>query len=78
MEIKPEDIKFEEALKRIEEIVKKLENGESSLEEALKLYEEGIYLIKLCEKMLNQARERVEIILKEGEGFKLEPLDESN
>ncbi len=78
MEIKPEDIKFEEALKRIEEIVKKLENGESSLEEALKLYEEGIYLIKLCEKMLNKARERVEIILKEGEGFKLEPLDESN
>ncbi len=78
MEEKTHDFKFEKALKRIEEIVKQLEEGEPALEESLKLYEEGIYLIKLCEEMLNKAKERVEVILKEGEGFKLEPLNEGD
>jgi len=70
-----DDLKFEIALKRIEEIVEKLEK-ETDLEESLKLYEEGMKLIKLCEKMINNAKAKVEIITKTETGFILEPFDE--
>ena len=46
---------FETALKRLEEIVKKLENGELSLDSALELFEEGIKLSRFCHTTLEQA-----------------------
>jgi exodeoxyribonuclease VII small subunit len=57
---------FEEALKRLEEIVRELEKGEIGIEEALKLFEEGTGLSKLCAKKLSNVEKRVEI-LKKGE-----------
>jgi exodeoxyribonuclease VII small subunit len=57
---------FETALKRLEEIVKKLENGELSLDSALELFEEGIKLSRFCHTKLEQAERRVEILLKDG------------
>jgi exodeoxyribonuclease VII small subunit len=78
MENQSKDFKFEEAIKKIEYIVKRLEEEELELEEAIKLYEEGIYLIKLCEEMLKQAKERVEVIIKEEEGFRLESLEKAS
>lgn len=68
---------FEEALKRIEEILKQLENKELDLEEAINLYEEGLKLIHFCEEKLKNARTRIEVILKDKEGFKLENLDKA-
>lgn len=60
--------KFEEALERLEEIVKKMEAGEMTLEESLKAFEEGIRLSRLCVKKLDEADRRVEILLRqEGE-----------
>ncbi|MCE5281893.1 MAG: exodeoxyribonuclease VII small subunit [Deltaproteobacteria bacterium] len=60
--------KFEEALEKLEEIVKRMEGGEMSLEESLKAFEEGIRLSRLCAKRLDEADRRVEILLKqEGE-----------
>jgi exodeoxyribonuclease VII small subunit len=59
---------FETALKRLEEIVKKLENGELSLDSALELFEEGIKLSRFCHTKLEQAERRVEILLKNGSG----------
>jgi exodeoxyribonuclease VII small subunit len=59
---------FENALKRLEEIVKKLENGELSLDSALELFEEGIKLSRLCHTKLEEAEHRVEILLKNGSG----------
>ncbi len=60
--------KFEEALERLEEIVKKMEAGEMTLEESLKAFEEGIRLSRLCAKKLDEADRRVEILLRqEGE-----------
>ena len=56
----------EEALKRLEEIVCELEKGEIGIEEALKLFEEGTGLSKLCAKKLSNVEKRVEI-LKKGE-----------
>ena len=59
---------FETALKRLEEIVKKLENGELSLDSALELFEEGIKLSRFCHTTLEQAERRVEILLKNNSG----------
>ncbi|HET9130529.1 MAG TPA: exodeoxyribonuclease VII small subunit [Terriglobia bacterium] len=59
---------FETALKRLEEIVKKLESGDLSLDTSLELFEEGIQLSRLCHQKLGQAERRVEILLKNNEG----------
>ena len=60
--------KFEEALGRLEDIVKKMEAGDMTLEESLKAFEEGIKLARLCSRRLDEAERRVEILLKqEGE-----------
>jgi len=53
-------IDFEKSLKRLEEIVGELEEGNLSLEKALKIYEEGITLTRSCSKMLKEAKARVE------------------
>src|SRR5262245_56452137 len=59
---------FETALKRLEEIIKKLEGGELSLDAALELFEEGIQLSRFCHTKLGQAERRVEILLKNSAG----------
>ncbi len=60
--------KFEDNLSRLEEIVKKMESGDLSLEDALKAFEEGIRLSRLCAKKLDESERRVEVLLKqEGE-----------
>lgn len=66
--------KFEDALRRLEEIVRKMETGELALEESLKAFEEGIRLSRLCAKKLDEAERRVEVLLHEGEDLVLEPL----
>ena len=55
-------ISYEDALKRLEEIIKLLENGESPLDESLALYEEGVKLVKICSDRLDAAEERVRIL----------------
>lgn len=51
---------FEEALKRLEEIVKELEDESISLEKSIELYEEGIELSKLCTQTLEEAELRIQ------------------
>jgi len=61
----PQDVKdlsFEAALKRLEEIVRRLESGEAALDEAIKLYEEGDRLKQQCEARLKAAQARIEQI----------------
>lgn len=62
---KPE---FERSLARLEEIVRKLENTNLSLDEAMKLFEEGVTLSRDCQKQLEQAEGRVEILMKKAGG----------
>ena len=57
---------FEEALKELEETVKKLENSETGLEEAMELFEKGIVLTKNCRKLLDDAQLKVKKITEEG------------
>ena len=56
------DLSFEDALKRLEAIVHRLESGEASLDESIKLYAEGDQLRKQCETRLQDAQARIEKI----------------
>ena len=56
------ELTFEAALKRLEEIVRKLESGEASLDEAIELYSEGDRLKQQCEARLQAAQARIEKI----------------
>jgi len=60
--------KFETSLKRLEEVVKKLEGGELSLEESLKAFEEGVRHAGFCARKLDEAEKRVELLLKQKDG----------
>ncbi len=55
-------LSFEAALSELETIVRQLEEGKIPLEDAVKAYEKGSYLRKLCEEKLNEARLRIEKI----------------
>jgi len=56
------DLSFEDALKRLETIVHRLESGEASLDESITLYAEGDQLRSQCEKRLQDAQARIEKI----------------
>ena len=68
------NITFEQSLSRLEKIVRELESGEVSLEESIKLFEEGVKLSGVCSKLLKDAKQKVEILIDNGnnvtkEGF---------
>ncbi|MDW7740174.1 MAG: exodeoxyribonuclease VII small subunit [Bacillota bacterium] len=62
---KIEKMSYEEAVKRLEEIVNSLENAEIPLEESLKAFQEGIALSRYCREKLADIECRVEYLLKE-------------
>lgn len=71
------EIKFEEALARLEGVVDRLESGELPLEESLRLFEEGVHLTKVCSDRLEEAERRITILLKNERGELREtPFDE--
>jgi exodeoxyribonuclease VII small subunit len=59
---------FERSLTRLEEVVKRMEGPDLSLDEAMKLFEEGVTLSRECQKQLEEAEGRVEILLKKADG----------
>ena len=59
---------FEKAFVRLEEILEKMNSGTVSLDESLKLYEEADGLIALCNKRLNEAERKIEILVKNRNG----------
>jgi len=61
-------VKFEEGIKRLEEIVEKLEKGDLLLEDSLKLFEEGIKLTRLLNQKLNETEKKVEMLIKDENG----------
>lgn len=68
-------LKFEQALRRLEEIVEEMEAGEVSLEELLKKYEEGMKLAQFCQAKLNEAQQRIEVLTKgKGNEARLQPF----
>lgn len=53
---------FEESVGRLEEIVRMLENGTATLDESLKLYEEGIALVRICNEKLDSAEKKIKVL----------------
>lgn len=66
------EIKFEEAIQKLEEIAKELESGTLGLDESVEKFEEGMKLSKTCTKMLNEAEKRINILITSGEEIKEE------
>ena len=67
---------FEKSLKALEKIVERLEGSELPLEKAVEEWEKGIELRDACSRVLQQAEQKVEVLMKKGDGYELEPLDE--
>lgn len=62
------EMKFEQALSRLEEIVRALDSGAAPLDESLALFEEGVRLVKLCSEKLDGAEQRVKILVRGDDG----------
>jgi exodeoxyribonuclease VII small subunit len=62
------DIKFEDALERLERIVDSLEAGNLGLEESLKVFEEGVGLARRCARYLDEAEKRIELLTRDESG----------
>jgi exodeoxyribonuclease VII small subunit len=68
---------FESSLKELEQIVEQLETGDLPLEHSLELFEQGVKLSRDCQKRLDEAERKVELLLKNDDGaFSKIPLDE--
>ena len=62
------EMTFEAAMARLEEIVQLLENDKSPLEESLRLYEEGVSLVRRCSSDLDGAEQKVQILQRSTDG----------
>jgi exodeoxyribonuclease VII small subunit len=63
-----EGLSFEEALDRLEEIVRDLEEGKKGLEDSIHLYEEGRRLVRFCTDRLDEAQTRIEQLVRTEQG----------
>ena len=75
----PQELKYEDALKRLEKLVAELEKSDVELETRLKKFEEGTKLARLLLKKLEQAQKKVEILVKTNVGDPaLVPFDDES
>lgn len=65
---KTEPMKYEEAVERLEQVVRELERGDLSLEASLQLFQEGIELTRLCSRLLDEAERRIEKLTLDEDG----------
>ena len=66
---------FEDALGQLEKLVDSMEQGEMSLDDSLKAFEEGIKLTRQCQKSLDEAEQKVKILLENTPDAGLEPFE---
>ncbi|BEV00857.1 exodeoxyribonuclease VII small subunit [Novosphingobium olei] len=73
-------LSFEEALKALEDVVRKLESGEAPLDESIELYARGDALRAHCQKRLDAAQARIEAIVSDRDGKPVgtRPFDEAS
>ncbi|HBA66782.1 MAG: exodeoxyribonuclease VII small subunit [Methylomicrobium sp.] len=65
---------FEESLAELEQLVEQMEQGELSLEDSLKSFERGVALTRTCQKALQEAEQKVQILLEKNGTQTLEPF----
>lgn len=70
--------KFEDALEKLENIVREMEMGEMPLDTALKSFEEGIRLIRFCSGKLDEAQRRVELLLEKENSLMTKPFQDED
>ena len=63
-----ENLSFEAALARLEEIVRALESGNAPLDSSLAMFEEGVSLVRHCGDKLDRAEQRIKILVSNGDG----------
>lgn len=63
-----ENVTFEEAVARLEQIVRAMEEGKLSLDDSLKAFEEGIALVRFCNGRLDAAEQRIRILVSGEDG----------
>lgn len=68
MATKKADINFEEALSGLEERIRMLESSKLSLDDSLKVFEEAVSLVKICNKKLEMAENRVRVLTESPDG----------
>ena len=69
-------VRFEDALRDLEETVQRLESGELSLEDALAAFERGVGLVRLLNEKLAEVEQRVEVLMRDSQGrLRTRPLD---
>ncbi len=59
---------FDEALAQLQQVVRTLESGELPLEDSLKVFERGVALSRLCQQQLVSAEQKIEILIRGGDG----------
>ena len=59
---------FDEALKRLEQLVEQMESGEMDLDAMVAAFEEGQRLIQFCSRKLNEVERRIEVLVKDNAG----------
>jgi len=74
---KPKSFNFEKSLAELEKLVETMENGDISLEESLKHFERGISLTRACQKALEEAEQKVKILMEKDSQASLVPFDQS-
>jgi exodeoxyribonuclease VII small subunit len=69
---------FEDSLKRLEKIIDEMENSQLDIDKAMKLFEEGISLVKECSSKLNETKKRIEILVEKNGKIGKENFTEMN
>ncbi len=67
---------FEHALKELEELVGRMEQGDLPLEESLKAFERGVELTRACQQALKEAEQKVEILISKGDQIRAVPFED--
>lgn len=71
------EVPYEQAIARLEQVVRELEAGERSLDEALALFQEGVALVRQCTQRLDAAAARIEKVMADGSVTPLDPPEGS-
>lgn len=72
MAVKKKELNFEDSLRKLEEIASKMGEQSLPLEESLKLFQEGMELSTICNKRLDEAEKKINIVLKNSDGKLIE------
>jgi exodeoxyribonuclease VII small subunit len=73
---KSSELDFEAAIKELESLVERMEQGDQSLEQSLKDFERGVELTRTCQKALKQAEQKVQLLLEQSGQAELTPFDD--